>query len=64
MNTYYITCESFGSDCPTNWEEIASALNSIIDDRNISDDRDAVDALWEEFCCGDLADVPAPVFED
>ena len=59
-DVHYITAESFGSDCPSNWEDIAGALNAIIDERNIADDRDAVDALWESYCSGELANVPAP----
>ncbi len=64
MNTNYITVDSFGSECPTNWEEIASALNSIIDDRGIADDRDACDDLWETYFRGELEDVPVPVMSD
>ena len=59
----HITVDSFGSECPTNWEDIAIALNAIIDEREISDDRDAIDALWEDFCRGELPSVPDPVFE-
>lgn len=46
---YYITGDSFGSECPENWEQIADELNAIIDERGISEDRDAVDALWEDY---------------
>lgn len=56
----YINMESFGSECPANWREIASALNAIIDERGIADDHDAVNALWEDWCNGDLTGVPAP----
>lgn len=58
--TYYITGESFGSDCPANWEDIASALNAIIDDRGIADDSDEVEALWDEWCNYGVEGVPAP----
>ena len=46
---HYITVESFGSDVPENWEEIASVLNEIIDVRGISEDLDAVNNLWDEY---------------
>ena len=29
----WITADSFGSECPTNWEEIAEFLNEIIRDK-------------------------------
>lgn len=57
----YITMESFGSMCPRNWEEIADALNAIIDERGILHDDDACDALWEEFCSGNLEGVPEAI---
>jgi len=63
MNTNYITVDSFGSECPSNWEEIAAALNAIIDDRNIAHDCDAVNDLWESYWNGDLSGVPAAVME-
>lgn len=46
---YYVTAESFGSDIPENWEEIANELNRIIDERGIADDIDAVNELWDEY---------------
>lgn len=65
MNTtYYVTVESFGSDCPVNWEEIASAMNAIIDERGIAEDRDATDALWESYWRGECESIPAPIMED
>ena len=45
----YITVDSFGSDCPENWEEIANELNAIIDERGIADDMNAVNELWGEY---------------
>ena len=56
-----ITADSFWSDCPTNWEEIATALNQIIADRGIADDDDAIDALWEDYWNGELSGVPKAV---
>lgn len=48
---YYITEDSFGGNLPENWEEIAEELNQIIDDRDIADDLNAVNELWEEYWC-------------
>jgi len=59
----YITIDSFGPMCPINWEEIAEALNEIIDERGILGDHNAVNALWEEYCNGDLPGVPEAVME-
>ena len=61
MNTNYVTMDSFGSDCPSNWEEIALALNAIIDEHGIVDDTEACNQLWEDYCSGDLADVPEAI---
>ena len=63
MNNLLITVDSFGSECPSNWEDIASALNDLILQRGISSDRDAVDALWEDYWDGSLEGVPSPVME-
>lgn len=46
---HYITEESFGSELPENWEEIANELNRIIDERGIADDELAVNELWDEW---------------
>lgn len=62
MNNY-ITVESFGSECPTNWEEIAAFLNNIIDERGIADDHSAVNDLWEDYWNGQLSDAPEAVTE-
>ena len=58
FNTNYITMDSFGSDCPANWEEIADFLNNLIDERGIYDDRDELDQLWEDYCNGDIPNAP------
>lgn len=47
--TNYITADSFGSELPENWEEIADELNREIDRRGIAEDHDAVNELWEEY---------------
>lgn len=64
--------DSFGADCPENWEEIASYLNDAVE--NMGDEifdefgeltlegRDQVDDLWERYCAGDIEDAPKPVF--
>lgn len=56
-----ITVDSFGSECPGNWEEIADFLNSVISERGIEDDRDALDQLWEGYCSGELEGAPEPL---
>ena len=72
MTINHITMDSFGQDCPSNWEEIAEYLNSIIDNMDdIVDEygeitlsgRDKIDALWEQYCAGELGEAPAPVFD-
>ena len=51
---HYITVDSFGADLPDNWEEIASFLNAIIDERGIADDISAVNELWDDYWEGRL----------
>lgn len=65
MNTYHITMDSFGTDCPENWEEIAENLNRQIDEAlaaagetpeygELSDEgREIVDGIWERFAAGE-----------
>lgn len=69
---YHITMDSFGQDCPNNWEEIADYLNSIIDsmdgitDENgelTLDGREKIDTIWETYCSGDMPEAPKPIFD-
>lgn len=53
-----ITMDSFGSECPSNWEEIADFLNAIIEERGIENDLDELDQLWEDYCNGDIPGAP------
>ena len=54
----WITIESFGSDVPANWKEIANYLNEVISFRNIQDDWEAVSEVWEAFWQGEFPDAP------
>lgn len=49
--------ESFGSECPINWEEIADAANNAMDAFAEGHDEDETeiycDHLWEDFCEND-----------
>ena len=63
-----ITAESFGSNCPQNWEEIADFLNEIIEEKIEADNldyRDALDfsdELWMQYCMGKIENAPVAVF--
>lgn len=63
---YYVDMDSFGQDCPDNWEEIAQALNNEIDKLPYDGDKlsfaDLVADLWERYCSNDpsLAELPRP----
>ena len=75
--TYHITADSFGSDIPQNWEEIADYLNDLIDSALESADgafdpahddtglsaegHDIVDGIWERYCAGQIDGAPLPV---
>ena len=52
--TYYIDENSFGSEIPENWKEIADYLNEVIDELDIANDRNAVNELWESYWNGDV----------
>ena len=68
-NNYHVTMDSFGSDCPSNWEEIAAYLNDKIDyalsvygpDVSDPDCYDALCSVWEAYCNGDYPDAPQAV---
>ena len=72
----WITMESFGADCPSNWEEIAAYLNGIIDGTDgitdadgelTAEGREKIDGIWErywsDYHSGELKDAPVPVVE-
>lgn len=66
-----ITEDSFGSNCPNNWEEIATALNDKIMEKiesekpeTFEDAKEIVNAIWEDFCNGEMPDVPAAEEEE
>lgn len=72
FSEYHITMDSFGSECPKNWEEIADFLNEIIDNMDgiidecgelTRDGREQIDALWERYCSGEIENAPAPIME-
>jgi len=55
----YITMDSFGSDLPENWEEIANRLNKIladlITDEMSEDERhDLANEIWDTYWNGHL----------
>lgn len=78
MTNYHINEDSFGSDCPTNWEEIADFLNSLIDraldqtpgaydpgydDTGLSaDGHEIVNDIWDRFCSRNIPDAPKCIF--
>lgn len=48
------TADSFGSDCPENWQEIVAYLNS-----RLATGEDPGD-IWEKYCNGGYLDAPEP----
>lgn len=55
-----ITVDSFGSNLPKNWEEIANFLNNLIEEKG-DDSKLAVEELWEDYCSGRIEDAPEPI---
>ncbi len=55
--------DSFGADCPTNWEEIADYLNDKYRELyGDVEDSDLAERLWDDYCMGHLADAPEAIF--
>lgn len=67
--------ESFGNDCPVNYDEICQYLNDIVDkwvDDNVDMSSEwwshenevafseAMDTIWEKYWRGEYPDAPAP----
>lgn len=70
MFDHHITMDSFGQECPVNWEEISGYLNDKIDAMSgITDEygditpegREQVNMLWEKYWSGDLPEAPKPM---
>lgn len=61
-----ITVDSFGSDCPENWEEIAEFLNEIIaahePEEDEREENDWHADLWERYCRGEIPGAPEAQF--
>jgi hypothetical protein len=57
------TGDSFGWNCPENFQEICDALNSIAEEELGDEEdedirREIINSIWERFCSGKLAGVP------
>ena len=57
--------ESFGANCPDNWEEVANALNEEIERRATANgiDEDDMDS-YDEDIIEQMRDIAAQVWED
>lgn len=44
----YWTADSFGDECPLNWEEVCEVANRYIDEHDLDDDE--LRELWESWC--------------
>lgn len=59
MKSNLITADSFGSDIPENWEEIADYLNDIIRNSSILfDEEDTANLVWENYWNGCYPNAP------
>lgn len=71
-----ITADSFGSDCPSNWEELADYMNGVAAMRlerlrnerqgelNPREESDIYDEVWEDFFDGEFADAPVIRYDE
>lgn len=55
------TADSFGAECPYNWEEIVDFLNSKIEEGM---NRDDVERIWEDYCAEKYPDAPEEEWKD
>lgn len=55
------TMDSFGWNCPTNWQEIVDWLNTYA--ANVTD-PDELNQIWEDYCNGDLPGAPEPIYKE
>lgn len=54
----YINAESFGAECPENWEEIAEEINTIINKQAGDDaDQETVNEIWDKYFAGEIGTV-------
>lgn len=71
-----ITADSFGSDCPSNWEELADYMNGVAAMRlerlrnerqgelDPREESDVYDEVWEAFFDGEFADAPVIRYDE
>lgn len=65
MKSPLITAESFGSDIPSNWEDIARYLNEIITSSSIIfDEEDTAQVVWEAYWSGCYPNAPKPIMKE
>lgn len=63
---FMITVDSFGSDLPANWKEIADFLNGLLEeiwDKEGHDDfdddfKETVEDIWDRYCSDMIPDAP------
>ena len=62
FNDYMITADSFGAHLPANWEEIADAMNRMIEEYREENgnypDEDWYDKMWDSYWHDELPNVP------
>lgn len=74
LEKFHLTVDSFGSDCPNNWQEIAAFLNAKIDERIMAahltpeeleeEGRNIANDVWDDFGAGLFdGECPAPIDE-
>lgn len=56
--------DSFGSDCPENWEEIVDYLNDRLDYEVEILIKEKAEEIWENYCSGRYADAPEAIFAE
>ena len=60
--------DSFGSNCPDNWQEIVDYLNDVLGSRSEGMDereiKETMEEIWEQYCSGSLEGAPEAIFRE
>jgi len=78
LDKFMITEDSFGPVLPSNWQEIAEYLNSLLEDAwdkagidsrfpscdDLRDFRETTEEIWAQYWNGMFSDAPEAIFEE
>lgn len=57
--TERITVDSFGTEVPVNWPQIAEWFNNQVEEKELTNEQ--LDELWEAYWAGECSDAPEAI---